>query len=142
MKCGFLLYRCNFAHAKFNESSLPLCKKLDILLIDDLIKLELAKISHRYVYNNIPNSARSLFLSNSYNHTYMTRFRNNPRIDRHHSSTYNKSFLVRAPSIWNILGRDTKNKTKISNFTSAFKKAKITRYQTVHYDLRQSQVNQ
>ncbi len=40
-------------HAKYNANSSNLSKKTKILLIDDLIELELAKISHRYVHGTV-----------------------------------------------------------------------------------------
>ncbi len=100
-------------------------KKTKILLVHDLIELELAKISHRYVHNTLPKHVNDLFQANAYNHDYLTRARNNPRIHQHRSNIFNKSFLNRAPSIWSKLDRDIQNKTKISAFCKAFKALKL-----------------
>ncbi len=67
-------------HAKYNASTTNLCKKMKILLIDELVELELAKISHRYVYNTLPVPVKNLFQANAYNHNHLTRARNNPSI--------------------------------------------------------------
>ncbi len=66
--------------------------------IDELIDLELLKISHRYVNKTIPKPMGNLFQANDYNHNYLTRARNNPRIEWHSSNIFHKSFLCRAPS--------------------------------------------
>ncbi len=115
-------------HAKFNANTANLCKMTKILLIDDLIELELAKISHRYVHNTLPRPVKNLFQANSYNHEYFTRARNNPRIQQHHSSMFNRSFLNRGPSIWSKLGRHIQNKQKISTFSKTFKIVKLQTY--------------
>ena len=67
-------------HAKYNACTADLCKKLDILLIDDIIDLELTKISFKYVKNTLPKPVKNLFRANDYNHEYMTRHRQNPTI--------------------------------------------------------------
>ncbi len=110
-------------HAKYNACTKELCKTTEILLIDDLIELELAKISYRYTHDTLPRPVGNLFQANDYNHHYMTRARHNPRIQPHSSSIYNKSFLRSAPSIWANLGHDIKNKTTISSFSKAYKNA-------------------
>ncbi len=115
-------------HAKYNANTANLCKKTKIILIDDLIELELAKISYRYVNKILPKPVENLFQANAYNHDYQTRARHNPRILRHKSSIFNKSFLIGAPSVWSKLGRDIQNKSKISSFNETFKKLKILTY--------------
>ena len=115
-------------HAKYNARTYDLCKRSEILLIDELIDLELTKISHRYIHNSLPKPVENLFQANDYHHNYHTRYRNNPRIQHHSSSIFNKSFLRKAPSLWGNLGQDLKNKPKISSFSVAFKNSKIKGY--------------
>ncbi len=118
-------------HAKYNARTYDLCKKSDILLIDELVELELAKISYRYTQGNLPKPVENLFQANDYNHNYQTRSRNNPRIQRHTSAIFNKSFLRKAPSIWTNLGQGIKNKPKILSFCTAFKNLKIENYSAI-----------
>ncbi len=113
-------------HAKYNANTSDLCKKTKILLIDDLIELELSKISHRYVHNTLPKPINALFQANAYNHDYLTRARNTPRIHQHRSNIFNKSFLNGGPSIWSKLDRDIQNKAKLSGFSKAFKASKLS----------------
>ena len=63
-----------------------------------------------------------------YNHNYLTRARNNPRIQRHQSKIFNDSFLCRAPSLWNNLRQNLKNKPKVSTFTKVYKQLKLQNY--------------
>ncbi len=115
-------------HAKYNARTYDLCKKSGILLIDELLELELAKISHRYIHGSLPKPVENLFQANDYNHNYQTRARNNPRIQRHTTAIFNKSFLRKAPSIWTNLGQCIKSKLKIPSFCTAFKNLKIENY--------------
>ena len=119
-------------HAKYNARTYDLCKKSRILLIDELIELELAKISYRYAHSSLPSPVQNLFQANDYNHNYQTRNRNNPRIQLHTSNIFNKSFLRKAPSIWTTLGQDTRNKQNLSSFCTAFSNSKIQIYSTLH----------
>ncbi len=113
-------------HAKYNACTSDLCKKTNILLIDDLVELELAKISYRYTHDALPKPLENLFQANDYNHNYMTRARHNPRIQHHSSSKYYNSFLRRAPSIWSNLGRDIKSKSTLFTFCKTYKKFKLS----------------
>ncbi len=113
-------------HAKYNANTIELCKKTKILLIDELIDLELAKISYRYTHDTLPKPMEKLFQANGYNHDYMTRARNNPRIQPHSSSIYYKSFPGITPSIWTNLGRDIKTKSTLSTFSKAYTELKLS----------------
>ena len=112
-------------HAKYNACTVNLCKKLNILLIDDIINLELTKISYRYVNDSLPKPVKTLFQANAYHHDYLTRYRQNPRIGKHKSATFNKSFMCQAPSLWTSLGQTVKSKTNISSFSKAYKKFRL-----------------
>ena len=115
-------------HAKYNACTADLCKKLNILLIDDIIDLEVTKISYKYVKDSLPKPVKNLFQANDYHHDYMTRHGQNPRIQKHSSTTFNKSFLCKAPSLWSSLGQNVKSKAKMSSFIIAYKKYKLRNY--------------
>ncbi len=109
-------------HARYNACTSDLCRKTNILLVDELINLELCKISYRYINGDLPTPVENLFQANDYNHNYLTRARHNPRIQIHNSSIFSKSFLCRGPSIWSNLGYDIKTKPTMSTFCKAYKK--------------------
>ncbi len=116
------------AKAKFNANATRLCKNLNLLNVDDLIELELTKISYRYIQKELPSPVANLFLSNAFNHRYQTRFRNNPRIEKHKTAVFNKSFLCKAPSIWASLPPNIKINNKLNTLKRNFKKFKIEGY--------------
>ena len=115
-------------HAKYNACTLDLRKKTNILLIDELIELELAKISFRYTHDALPKPLENLLQANDYNHNYMTRARHNPRIQPHSTNIYFNSFLRRAPSIWTNLGQNIKTKPSLPTFCKAYKKSKLSNW--------------
>ena len=116
------------AKAKYNANTKIICKSLKVLLIDDLIDLKLAKISFKYSNRSLPEPVHKLFQSNAFSHNYNTRFRNHPRIEKHKTAIFNKSFLCKAPSIWVGLPLTVKNKDKKSAFIHSFKNNKLSKY--------------
>ncbi len=68
--------------ASYNANTKNICKSVKILMIDDIIDLELAKISYRYSNKSLPAPVQGLFQSNDFSHTYNTRARNHPRIEK------------------------------------------------------------
>ncbi len=115
-------------HAKFNAPTSNICKKMDILLIDELIEMELMKISHRFVNNCLPKPVMKLFQTNSFHHNYATWQRDNPRIEKHKSAIFNKSFLCSSPSLWAKLPQNIRLRGKKEGFRSCLKRELINRY--------------
>ena len=115
-------------HAKFNASTNAICKSLSILLVDELIEMELTNVSYRFVNKSLPKSVMQLFQANSYHHAYLTRQRDNPRIEKHKTAIFNKSFLCKAPSFWASLPQSNKTKNKKGVFKSCLKKHLLKKY--------------
>ena len=82
------------SHAQYNAHTDPIFKKLNILKLENLIDLEMMKLSYRYVHKTLPMPVSNLFKANSYNHGYQTRARNNPRIEKHTSTIFNNFKLL------------------------------------------------
>ena len=76
----------------------PYFKTAKILNMSNLLELELAKISYKYVNNLLPKRIANLFESPS--HDYHTRQRTFPQVQQHTLQIYNRSFLGRAPGIF------------------------------------------
>ncbi len=114
--------------ANYNANTAPIFKKLKILRIDDIIDLELAKLSYRFVKKDLPSPISSLFTENAFNHNYNTRFKNNPRAPRHRTSILNKSFLNRSQTVWSKLDTSIRNSTKCTTLKSQFVKLKLNLY--------------
>ncbi len=116
------------AKACYNANSAPLFKKLQILRISDMIDLEVAKLSFRFVNNELPLPIRDLFTPNAFNHNYNTRARNEPRIARHRTSLFHKSFLIRSQTVWSALVTHVKRASKFNSFRNMFTKLRISKY--------------
>jgi hypothetical protein len=89
-------------------------KKLNLIKIEDLVKLNLLKIAHRYIYGTLPVRLGNLF--NLSHHNYHTRTRNYLRAPQHTTEKYNTSFLGRSPHLWLYLEERLKEKDKLKNF--------------------------
>ena len=99
---------------KYNEHVDKDCKLNEIPTIKNLIKLELAKVSSKYINNLYSNAILTLFEASS--HQYETRNKNVPRIKRHNNSLYNSSFLCKSAYLWLALPRDMKEKDNTKAF--------------------------
>ncbi len=98
---------------------------------DDIIDLELAKSTFRYIHKELPNPISNFFTPNAFNHNYNTRAGNNPRVPRHQSSQFHKSFLIRSQSVWSQLETNIKSTIKFKTFKNQFTKGKLSKYQMV-----------
>ena len=106
----------------YNSSTKASLKKWKILNIEQLINFELAKLAYCYISKKAPKAVCNMFRANSFQHSYNTRFANNPRIEKHTSKYYNQSFLCKSPSIWMNLNNDLKSKKTLSSFVLSVKK--------------------
>ena len=97
-------------------------------MVEDLIELELVKISHRFCHNSLPEPVAYLFQHNAFTHLYNTRSRNNPRIEKHKTAVFNKSFLCKSPSLWANLPYNMKNMNKKNLFSNSFKTSRLSHY--------------
>ena len=99
-------------------------KKCNLLPIDDMIELSLAKISYRYINEILPKRISNLFDAPGHNHN--TRHRNALQVPHHTLAIYNKSFLGRSPNVWLNLQENIKNSEKMCTFNKRFSKYKLS----------------
>lgn len=97
-----------------------LYKKGKILTIEDIINLELLKISHRHIHDKLPVRLTNLF--DVTRHNYNTRNRRNLRASHHTTLQYNKSFLGASPHLWLQLTDNLKAKPKLKSFVKSYSK--------------------
>ena len=92
----------------FRDPSLPLFAKLNILRVDDVIKLEVAKLMHSVLGNDNPQF-KKLKLSAQI-HRYQTRHSTqlNYFLPRKRIETGKNSFQFCGPKIWQELPSDIK----------------------------------
>ena len=104
--------------AEFTAHTRPIFQKLKILDIDSIRKLALAI----YFYKNYNNDIQPLLAL----HDYQTRHRHILRPLRHSHTLIEKSFIYKAPQLWNTLCQNIPSGTML-NFTKSQFKHKIKR---------------
>jgi hypothetical protein len=114
------------------EHSDPLFKKLKILKISDLYKLQICTYTHKHINfsssNPIPNSFLSL---QEINHSHATRHSaHRLKIMTCHSEVRRKSINIAAPRSWNSLPVDLRLLTSAYEF-----KRNLMSYMISHYDV-------
>ena len=113
----------------FRDPSLPLFAKLNILQVDDVIKLEVAKLMHSILGNDKPQF-KKLKLSAQI-HGYQTRHSTqlNYFLPRKRIETGKKSFQFYGPKIWQEVPSDIKTHS-YENFKVKYKRYLLSFYDT------------
>ena len=82
-----------------NTQANGIYKKLGILKISDLIKVELVKMGYRINKNLLPKGIMNLF-EPKISASHYNMHSNMPIVSRHYTSKFNKSFMCKAIIIW------------------------------------------
>ena len=109
--------------ANYQESANPYYKDLNILKVTDLYKLEVAKLMHRCVHNNFPNTFLNFFVKTREIHPRSTRLTPNKlslHIPRYKTSRLQRNFKHQRVKIWNSIPQSQQNLT-FSRFKLAVK---------------------
>jgi len=91
--------------SKYDAHSEPIFKKFNILKLDDIYKLYVAKYCHKYFSSMLPSSVSSLFTTVSDIHEHATR-RNTChtlKLHRPRTVTTSQHIISNGPSVWNAL---------------------------------------
>ena len=91
--------------SKYDAHSEPIFKKLNILKLDDIYKLNVAKYCHNYFSSTLPSHLLTLFSIVPDLHEYATRHntRHTLKIHRPRTVTTSQHILCNGPKIWNSL---------------------------------------
>ena len=101
-------------------------RKGNMLVVQDLIKLSLLKISYKFINGTLPLRIANLF--DIANHDYNTRNRNNMRAPHHTIVQYNRCYLAQAPHLWLHLTDQLKEIGNIKTFAKNYIKITTTCY--------------
>ena len=117
----FIRSICN---SKYNAHTDPLYKDLKILKLNQLILLEVGKLSFKLIKGYLPAPLLKSFEHDAnIERTYLnTRNSQNPLVKRHTSSIYNKCYLTKCIMLWQKLPNELKHKPTITSFTRSLKK--------------------
>ena len=105
---------------------LPYYKKGKLLKLEDMIEKSLLNLSYRYINDTLPQRIVNLY--EFINHQHNTRNNNNLRTPHHNLQIYNKSFLAKAPQLWQNLPQNMKDKPTIKSFNKYITKWKVENY--------------
>ena len=108
------------AGAKYNDHTAPLFQKLHVLKLDDIYKVQVAKIIFKYKHNLLPLPIQSLFRSNSDIYKGVTRQSYDLHVKKCRTNIATQHISYKGPQIWNSLPNDIKSLTvgTIKRFTS------------------------
>ena len=122
--------RCirNICNERYNTSTSPLFRQLNLLKLNDIHKVELLKFMFSYVHGALPPSLFSMFQLNEYVHSHNTRQRNTPHIQTINMNLFSRSFLCRAPKTWLDLSTTFRSMSTIKTFKRKFTLSIIHEY--------------
>ena len=93
---------------------MPLFKKMNALIVYDMVELENLKLLYRVENELISRTIIHLFVK--VDHGHRTRH-DSYQIPKHNLSKYNNSFLVKSVTPWNALSNDLKLVNSIKQFS-------------------------
>lgn len=114
-------------NVSYNATSRPIYKSLNILPIDNLYKMELAKFMYCHSKHLLPKPLLQLFTANREIHCHNTRAINNPHIPRLNTKQATKSFIYTAPQLWFTIPENVKDAKTVKSFVGKYKTELISR---------------
>lgn len=115
-------------NSRYNETSLPLFKRLGILTLHDLYNQQIASFMYKFVNELVPSPLLDVFEYHGDIHTHFTRARTDPRAPNANSDIMRRSFLYTAPTVWMPLDTKLKSSNSHKAFKSNFKRNCIDKY--------------
>ena len=114
------------AGVQYNEHTNPIFNKFGILKLNDIYKVEIAKMIFLFKQNALPEPLKGLFTENRDIHTKPTRQQNNLYMKRCRTTLASQHISCTGPKIWNSFPSDIKNVSltslNIHCFTTKVKK--------------------
>ena len=72
----------------YNSPTGPICLKYNVVKVNDLVDIELSKMSYQLSKNSLPSPIQDLFKKGRDFHRYNTRYRYNAVVAKHKSAIY------------------------------------------------------
>jgi hypothetical protein len=116
------------AGVKYNEHTSPIFKSLNILKLQELYDLQLAKFMYLQSKRELPQYLMSIFTPIAEVHNYETRQQNNPHIRYRRTLQAGRSIVHKGPEIWHSLSDELRNKPTIKSFSNTYKKTLFANY--------------
>ena len=112
------------ANAKYNDHTNQLFWNLKLLKLEDIYKVEVAKLIYKFNTNNLPRPLRKIFLPNNKVHQRQTRQSDNLHIRKCRTKLASQHITCKGPQIWNNLPNEIKTLTCITLKRFAYTVAK------------------
>ena len=116
------------SNSSYNAHTTPLFKRNNILPIDDLYELQLAKFMFKYSRNELPTKLMQNFELNKDVHNHNTRHKNDPHIKHYNTRIFATTFLHIAPNLWLDIKQSIKNCNTCESFNRQYKKLLLNKY--------------
>lgn len=115
-------------HAKYNEHSSPLFKKLNIPKLDDLFKIQMGKFIYESKKVLLPAPLRNILTFNHNVHAHNTRQSHDVHFGRVQADIIHRSFLHRCPVNWSGLPGTVKDAPSLPSFLTRIRKLFMATY--------------
>lgn len=116
------------SNAEYNEHAHPFFLELNLLKLNDIYTIEMAKFMYKYVNKDLPEPLSNIFVNTHHIHDHNTRQSTFMRPFKSRLNTTFNSVLSKGPRIWNALPVGLQNKTNLTSFMSSLKKTIFQNY--------------
>ena len=90
---------------KLNAHSSEIFKKLNVLTVYDINKLQTCCFVYRSMHNLLPMSFCGLFITDSLVHSHVTRQKDQLHVIPHHLNVRRHSIRIYGVKLWNLLSK-------------------------------------
>lgn len=112
----------------YNCHSDPLFKRLNILKLNDIYELKVAKHMYAIHHNSLPLALRNMFVINRDIHTHQTRNRHNPHVTIRRTNVSSNTIRHKGPAVWYSIAENIKSKLTIKSFTRNLRGVMLGKY--------------
>lgn len=121
------------SNSAYNAHCNPLFVSQNILKLEDIYKLEVAKVIYKFYNNSLPQPVKTCFLTNNTVHDRYTRQMHDLHARFYRTALASRCIMHKGPEIWNALPtniKELRNKS-IETFSSHLSKFLITKYTNI-----------
>ncbi len=114
--------------SKYNDHTTALFKKLEILKLEDMFELQIAKYMYNFAQYTLPRSLMMMINFNDNVHSHNTRHRHHPHVNRRRTILASKTLRHKGPEIWYKISDHVILTRTVHSFSKYFKKKLLTKY--------------
>ena len=115
-------------HSVYNEHTIGLFRKLNIVKLDDLYDLEIGKCMYLFATSGLPKPLNTIYATNDQIHMHNTRHSRDAHIQIQITQKLARSFVCKGPKLWQNLQHDLKSCKSYVSFKNKFKRNILQKY--------------